>query len=402
MSVSVRCLCGKDNLIEADQIAGSLACIRCTRPLQVAAARPVTLNERGLVVPIDSDAAPVMGHPAAALEPADAKSGPREYFYWVLSLALLPLAFALGQPPDDTEARFRRTLHEAPPSVRQRIEQLERDPFATLDDLFDILPGNKIIGAYAPRGTNIHWAFAGLAVALFLGVAIASFPRGGAAPSVLLGVGFFTATAGIMLLLIVQPFFTFTVHDVLEDTKHFEITVIGYILGVGVFEELAKLVPVLWRVRRGPQRWRAACLWGLASGAGFGVAEGIFYSEQFYNGVSEIDSYFVRFLSCVALHAVWTASASLSLCACARTVASAQDKAVYAVTILRVIAIPAILHGVYDAVLQYHYEIAALVVALTSFGWLACQIEATRVACAPKPPPEPEPEKPELAAAVAK
>src|SRR5205823_10436923 len=139
-----------------------------------------------------------------------------------------------------------------------------------------------------------------------------------------------------------------------------------------------------------------------ASGAGFGVAEGIFYSEQFYNGVSEIDSYFVRFFSCVALHAVWTASASLSLCACARTVADPQDKAVFAVTLLRVIAVPAILHGIYDAVLQYHYEVAALVTAMISFGWLACQIEATRAACAPKPPPEPQPEKPDLAVAVAK
>src|SRR5262245_21629395 len=402
MSVSVRCLCGKDNLVEMEQPTSGLVCIRCSRPLMVAAARPVKMDATGRAVPIEPDAATATSHPAAALEPANAKSGARDYLYWVLPLALLPLAFALGQPPDDTETRFRRTLHEAPPSVRQRVEQLERDPFATIDDLFDILPGNKIIGAYAPRDTKIHWAFAGLAVALFLGVAMASFPRGGTNPPVLLSVGFFTATAGIMLLLIVQPFFTFTVHDVLEDTRHFTISVIGYILGVGLFEELAKLVPVLWRTRRGPQRWRAACLWGLASGAGFGVAEGIFYSEEFYNGVAELDSYFVRFLSCVALHAIWTASASLSVCANSRTIADPQDKAVFAVTILRAIAVPAILHGVYDAVLQYHFEVAALVTALISFGWLACQIEATRAACAPKPPPEPEPEKPALAAAMAR
>ena len=232
----------------------------------------------------------------------------------------MPLAFSLGQPPDDTEARFHRTIHAAPPNVRHRIEKLEHDPFATLDDVFDVLPGNKIIGAFAPRFTAIHWAFAGLSVVLFLGAAMASFPKGGTNSRVLLGVGLFTATGGIMLLLIVQPFFTFTVVDVLTDTKNFTVSVCGFILGVGLFEELAKLLPVLWRIRRGPQRWRAACLWGLASGAGFGVAEGVFYSQQFYNGVSELDSYFVRFLSCVALHAIWSASAALSLSANSRNI----------------------------------------------------------------------------------
>lgn len=380
MSVSVRCLCGKDNLVDADQSAGVLACIRCGRPLAVEAAKPVTIDARGRAVPVTPEAI-TTGHPAATLEPAESSHSPREYLYWALPLALLPLAFALGQPPDDTEARFHRTVHEAPKSVKYRIQQLERDPFATIDDLFDVLPGNKIIGAFAPRTTQIHWAFAGAAVAVFLGLAMATFPHGGSRPIVLLGVGLFTATAGIMLLLMVQPFFMFTVHDVLDDTSNFTISLFGYILGVGLFEELAKLLPVIWRMRRGLMRWRAACLWGLASGAGFGVAEGIFYSEQFYNGISTIEMYFVRFASCVALHAIWSASAALSLCAHSRAVVDPQDKAVMAFTILRAIAVPAVLHGIYDVVLQYHYDIAALVVALMSFGWLASQIETTRAAC---------------------
>jgi RsiW-degrading membrane proteinase PrsW (M82 family) len=380
MSVFLRCQCGKDNLVDADQSAGVLACIRCGRPLPVEAAKPVTFDAHGRAVPATPEVNPT-AHPAAALESAESSHSPREYLYWALPLALLPLAFALGQPPDDTEARFHRTINEAPPGVKHRIQQLERDPFATLDDLFDVLPGNKIIGAFAPRTTKIHWAFAGASVAVFLCLAMATFPHGGTKPVVLLVVGLFTATAGIMLLLMVQPFFMFTVHDVLDDTSDFTISLFGYILGVGLFEELAKLLPVIWRMRRGLMRWRAACLWGLASGAGFGVAEGIFYSEQFYNGVSTIDSYFVRFASCVALHAIWSASASLSLCALSRTVGDAQDKAVLAFVILRAIAVPAVLHGIYDVALQYQFDIAALIVALISFGWLACQIEATRAAC---------------------
>jgi RsiW-degrading membrane proteinase PrsW (M82 family) len=398
MSVMIRCVCGKDNLVEADQMG--FCCIRCNRPLVSEAAKPVTQDAHGRAVALEPEIV-TTGHPAAVLEPANVKRGPREYLYWVFSLALLPLAFSLGQPPDDTEARFHHTIQQSPPHVRHRIEKLEHDPFATLDDVFDVLPENKIMGAFAPRFTKIHWAFAGLAVALFLGVAMAAFPKGGTDPRVLLGVGLFTATGGIMILLVVQPFFTFTVVDVLTDTKNFTVSVCGFILGVGLFEELAKLLPVLWRIRRGPQRWRAACLWGLASGAGFGVAEGVFYSEQFYNGVSELDSYLVRFFSCVALHAIWSASAALSLCANSRSISEPDDKAVFAVTVLKAIAVPAILHGIYDAVLQYHYEIAALVVAMISFGYLACQIEATRVACAVKAvEEEPKVEKPDLATAL--
>jgi RsiW-degrading membrane proteinase PrsW (M82 family) len=384
MSVSVRCVCGKDNFVALDDVAGELACIRCGRLLDQQAARPLTTNSAGRLVPVP-DPVETSRHPAAALEPPTPASGIRDYLYWLWPLALFPLAYALGQPDDDTEARFRRTLKEAPPNVRHRLEQLEHDPFATIEDVFEILPDHRIIGAFVPRDSTIHWWFAGLSVAAFLAVAAASFPHGGADPRILVAVGLFTATAGIMLLLLVQPFFTFRIDDVLDRTDHFWISVFGYIFGVGVFEELAKLVPLWWRYRRiGPMRWRAACLWGLASGAGFGVAEGIFYSEQFYNGISEIDSYFVRFFSCVALHAVWCASAALTLSRLAPSILNSADKAVYLAVILSVIAIPAILHGIYDAVLQYQYNEAALAVALISFGWLAVQIESTRAACAPQ------------------
>jgi hypothetical protein len=45
-------------------------------------------------------------------------------------------------------------------------------------------------------------------------------------------------------------------------------------------------------------------LWGMASGIGFGIAEGIMYSGRYYNGVAGADIHYVRFLSCVALHAI--------------------------------------------------------------------------------------------------
>jgi RsiW-degrading membrane proteinase PrsW (M82 family) len=187
----------------------------------------------------------------------------------------------------------------------------------------------------------------------------------------------------VVVLLAVQGVVAPTYHDVLDDDGDFLVSLCGYVLGVGLFEEAAKALPLLWRLRHyGPPRWRAACLWGLASGAGFGVAEGVFYSERVYNGLATGDAYLVRFASCVALHAVWSASVALGMSRHPAPLVGATDAAVYAAGLLRVLAVPAALHGLYDVLLQYHSDAAALGVAVVSFGWLAWQIEGTRRACA--------------------
>ena len=59
--------------------------------------------------------------------------------------------------------------------------------------------------------------------------------------------------------------------------------------------------------------WRGACLWGMASGVGFGLAEGVLYAGQSYNGVAPAGIYLVRFASCVALHAVWSGSVGITV-----------------------------------------------------------------------------------------
>jgi RsiW-degrading membrane proteinase PrsW (M82 family) len=153
---------------------------------------------------------------------------------------------------------------------------------------------------------------------------------------------------------------------VLDGDGDFLLSLCGYVLAVGLVEEAAKALPLLWRVRRfGVPDWRTACLWGLASGIGFGVAESVYHAERGYNGLATADAYLVRFASCVALHAVWSASVGMGL-------ATGRGSAVVA------LAYPAALHGLYDVVLLYQYHVAALVVAVASFGWLAWQIETAR------------------------
>jgi RsiW-degrading membrane proteinase PrsW (M82 family) len=308
----------------------------------------------------------------------------REYLYWALPLALLPLAFSLGRPDDDTAERFGRTLTDTPAEVRHRVDAIERDPAATLDDLLAALPDRRIRGAFLPRDTVGHWLFAGLAGAGFLALIVRLFPNGRVRPTALIGVGLFTATVGVVVMLAVQGMIAPACGPVLDSDGDFALSLCGYILGVGLIEEAAKALPLLWRTQRHcPLGWRAACVWGLAGGTGFGLAEGIVHADRAYNGLATADAYLVRFASCVALHAVWSASVGLNIVAVGRSLEDTRDPAVYAVAVLRVLAGPAVLHGLYDVLLQYQYHAAALGVALVSFGWLAWQIETARSASSP-------------------
>jgi RsiW-degrading membrane proteinase PrsW (M82 family) len=312
-------------------------------------------------------------HPAAVPHPL------REYLHWLLPLALLPLAFSLGRPDDDTPERFQKTLLEIPSEVRRQIEAVERQPDATIEDVLTVLPGRRIQGALLPRDTSRHWLFAALTAAVFFGLTAGLFPSAKSPPAALVGVGLFTATVGVVVMFAVQGLLSSTCRDVLDGDADFLVSLCGYVLGVGFIEEAAKALPLLWRVKQiGTPPWRTACQWGLASGVGFGVAESVYYAERSYNGLAAGDAYFVRFASCVALHAVWSASVGLGMVTVGRALEDPRDTAVYAVALLRVLAGPAALHGLYDVLLQYQFHAAALGVALFSFGWLAWQIESAR------------------------
>ena len=67
-------------------------------------------------------------------------------------------------------------------------------------------------------------------------------------------------------------------------------SLLGFVLGVGVAEEITKCIPVLWRIHRQDIDWRGACLLGMASGAGFGISEGVHYCSNFYNGIVPLPS----------------------------------------------------------------------------------------------------------------
>lgn len=318
--------------------------------------------------------------PDGARTEAGASTFWREHIYWVLPLALLPLAFSLGQPDDDTPDRFRSTLLGLPIELRLRVELAEQGLNASLDEVLAPLPGQRIQGALLSRATDCHWFIAIGAGVGMMALTLSMFRSPDTSLSVLIAVCLFTALVGYAILLSVEGLVAPTVHEVLEGQASFPLCLCASILGVGLFEELAKALPILWRVQRArPLCWRTACLWGLASGIGFGLAEGVHYSERVYNGLASIDAYLVRFISCVALHAIWAASAAIQIARRGPALHDTHDPAAYAVALMQALAVPVVLHGLYDVLLQFQFHAAGLAVAMGSFGWLAWQIESARL-----------------------
>ncbi|MGL5980126.1 MAG: PrsW family glutamic-type intramembrane protease [Phocaeicola sp.] len=127
----------------------------------------------------------------------------------------------------------------------------------------------------------------------------------------------------------------------------FPFDVVGYILGVGVTEEFAKILPlvILCKKAKEPLIPQTVVYYGLMSGIAFGVFEGV----QYQLGVnSELDyhtSFFMniaRLTSLPFLHAIWCGIA-------AYFISFAQlypkyRKSLYLLSLF----IPAMIHGLYD------------------------------------------------------
>jgi RsiW-degrading membrane proteinase PrsW (M82 family) len=197
---------------------------------------------------------------------------------------------------------------------------------------------SQSVAAEAPflsADSHAHWLFAVISAAIFLTVARFLFGGRRVSFAVLVGSMVFTATAGMALLFAVQyvaeeslnetwsgSFSWVLIHFLLngiaysyrtaeQDGGSFAILLLGYICGVGLCEETTKLIPLLFRMRDALVKSASeARVIGFVSGAGFGVAEGILYSERSYNGHSTAGIYAIRFLSCVAMHGLSTAVAA--------------------------------------------------------------------------------------------
>jgi RsiW-degrading membrane proteinase PrsW (M82 family) len=346
------------------------------------------------------------------------------HLHWCLALAMIPLAVSIFVPDHSIAEQVEQgavepapvaapaaTGRSSPPAgsqpatgtaqVADEPTQEELPDDVSLDVLFAALPGHKLPGAFLARDTYIHWLFALLAAGAFMCFMMLLASDKSAQPLHLLGLGLFTATGGILLLLFVQVASVLGVARVrgvagfvalvlaliglsyraaLDPDIGLIGSFIGFTFGVGLCEEVCKAIPILIYYRIGnKQTWRGAFLWGLASGVGFGVSESVMYSQDFYNGISGAGIYLVRFISCVALHAIWAGSVGISINQRQDLLREDLDEWWwYAMAVVRLIAIPMVLHGLYDTLLKKDMELLALLTAAASFGYLAWQISHLR------------------------
>jgi RsiW-degrading membrane proteinase PrsW (M82 family) len=327
------------------------------------------------------------------------------HLHWLLALALIPLALSLLQKAEDDDvlSRLIDTMRQAPPDVRSRVEREIDKGEGSLDDLLKALPDQKLTGAFLGRRTWAHWGFAAVMAVIFMAFFMFLASDGSAEPLHLFLIGFFTATIGILLLFLFQlaaefsqgvwihgrsilvlifylvKFIGYSYRAALDPENGFFLSFMGYTLGVGLCEEVCKALPLFWHYRRpSDQTWRGAFIWGLASGAGFGLAEAILYAGSYYNGVMGPGIYPVRFISCVALHALWTGSVGITLNQRQSLIQGEMNWYEYIPPILLIVAVPMVLHGLYDTLLKKEMHAWALAAAICSFLFLAFQISRLR------------------------
>ncbi len=354
---------------------------------------------------------PGRGAPLQSLPPLTTNDPPfwLRHLHWLLVLSLIPLAVLLLQkPPEEQDLRERliETIEQAPADAQARIVQAvgdQQDDKGVLEKIFAALPDHKLVGAWLPRNTWGHWLLTAGAALLFFLFLLALSTDGSARPQHLLLVGVFTATAGLLLLFCVQAAAEWSQHFIVIPTSisgilfyivwligfsyraasdpnsNIILSLLGFTLGVGLCEEICKALPLIFYYRRpNQQSWRGAYLGGLASGASFGLAEAIIYAGGFYNGISGAGIYFVRNISCVALHALWTGSAAITIHRRQQLFQQEMRWYDWIVRFIAVVSVPMVLHGLYDTLLKKEQNALALVVAAASFVWLAFQISRLR------------------------
>ena len=91
-----------------------------------------------------------------------------------------------------------------------------------------------------------------------------------------------------------------------------------------------------------------------------------------------MNMYVVRFVSCVALHAIWSASVGIMMWRRQETIQGDLDWAAYVLAILQILAVPMVLHGLYDTLLKKDMDLWALGVGIATFAWFAIQVELSR------------------------
>jgi len=102
---------------------------------------------------------------------------------------------------------------------------------------------------------------------------------------------FFTAFVGIPILFFWQTLPIISALYTGTDSQHFVPRLLGYVLGVGILEEICKALPlVLFAWRRGVLSARDGIYLGIMSGLGFALAEVVQYSINYWQQAAHLSA----------------------------------------------------------------------------------------------------------------
>lgn len=158
---------------------------------------------------------------------------------------------------------------------------------------------------------------------------------------------FFTGIISITVLLVMQKIPPWSLIYQLAESQNILSRAFGMFFAVGINEELCKAAIIFWLVRRPgsiliPQ---TVVFYGMISGLGFGIYEGVAY-QQTINRQQGVDmAYFLniaRLTSLPFLHAIWTGIAAYFI-----SFSALIPKRKYGLWVLAIVT-PACLHATYD------------------------------------------------------
>lgn len=158
---------------------------------------------------------------------------------------------------------------------------------------------------------------------------------------------FFLTQFFIVLLLLLQSIPGIShIYSLTESDSIIE-QLIGYIFGVGFFEELIKALPIYFiaKYSKEPLIPQTLVFYGLISGTGFGASEGVLYQIGVNSELDYNTSFFMniaRLTSLPFLHSVWSGISAYFI-----SFANLYPKYRRSLYFLG-LGIPSILHGTYD------------------------------------------------------
>ncbi|WP_395752960.1 PrsW family glutamic-type intramembrane protease [Prosthecobacter sp.] len=157
----------------------------------------------------------------------------------------------------------------------------------------------------------------------------------------------FTAIISISLLLMLHHIWPWNALIAMAASESFLPRLFGMFFGVGVNEELCKAAILFWLVKRPGVQFvpQTAVFYGMISGLGFGIYEGVHYQMNINREAGVDGAYLLniaRLTSLPFLHAVWTGIAAYFI-----GFAALHPRKRYGLWVIS-IAVPALFHAVYN------------------------------------------------------